>query len=256
MTWPRPCRTSRGTPWRRTPRRLGPTRTASSTCRSVRRSTPRRPSSSGRSRPPLTRPGIRRPTARPTCARPWPAGSPVGAACRTSTRTASCRPSAARSWSRPCRRCSASAPGDVVVHPQVAYPTYDVGARLAGAEPVAADGTAQLGPLASRVRLLWLNSPGNPTGQVLGVEHLAKVVAWARQHGVVVASDECYAELSWGPADPEHPGPAGVRGQPRRSAGGLLAVQAVQPGRLPGRRSWPVTWRWCGGCWRCASTSA
>jgi succinyldiaminopimelate transaminase len=88
-------------------------------------------------------------------------------------------------------------PGDVVVHPQVAYPTYDVGARLAGAEPVAADGTAQLGPLASRVRLLWLNSPSNPTGRVFGVEHLAKVVDWARQHDVVVASDECYAELGW-----------------------------------------------------------
>jgi succinyldiaminopimelate transaminase len=87
--------------------------------------------------------------------------------------------------------------GDVVVHPEVAYPTYDVGARLAGAEPVAADGTAQLGPLASRVRLLWVNSPANPTGQVLGVEHLATVVAWARARGSVVASDECYAELDW-----------------------------------------------------------
>jgi succinyldiaminopimelate transaminase len=88
-------------------------------------------------------------------------------------------------------------PGDVVVHPETAYPTYDVGARLAGAEPVAADGTAQLGPLASRVRLIWVNSPANPTGRVLPVEHLAKVVTWARQHGVIVASDECYAELAW-----------------------------------------------------------
>jgi succinyldiaminopimelate transaminase len=87
-------------------------------------------------------------------------------------------------------------PGDVVVHPEVAYPTYDVGARLAGATPVAADGTAQLGP-GGGVRLLWLNSPANPTGRVLGVEHLAKVVRWARANGVVVASDECYAELGW-----------------------------------------------------------
>jgi succinyldiaminopimelate transaminase len=89
--------------------------------------------------------------------------------------------------------------GDVVVYPEVAYPSYDIGARLAGAEPVAADGTAQLGPLASRVKLVWVNSPGNPTGRVLGAEHLAKVVAWARQHGAVVASDECYAELAWPP---------------------------------------------------------
>jgi succinyldiaminopimelate transaminase len=91
--------------------------------------------------------------------------------------------------------------GDVVVHPEIAYPTYDVGARIAGAEPVAADGTAQLGPLASRVKLVWVNSPANPTGRILGSPHLAKVVAWARQHGAVVASDECYAELAW-PAAP------------------------------------------------------
>lgn len=92
-------------------------------------------------------------------------------------------------------------PGDLVVHPEVAYPTYDVGARIAGATPVPADGTAQLGPTPrqgpGRVGLVWLNSPGNPTGRVLGVEHLAKVVAWARSVGAVVASDECYAELGW-----------------------------------------------------------
>jgi len=90
-------------------------------------------------------------------------------------------------------------PGDVVGFPAVAYPTYDVGARLAGATPQVVDGLARLGPLTSATtpKLLWLNTPGNPTGQVLGVEHLAKVVAWAREHGVVVASDECYAELDW-----------------------------------------------------------
>jgi succinyldiaminopimelate transaminase len=121
--------------------------------------------------------------------------------------------------------------GDVVVHPEVAYPTYDVGARIAGAEPVGADGTAQLGPLASRVRLLWVNSPANPTGRVLGVEHLAKVVAWARQHGVVVASDECYAELSW-PAADGVTGPAAVPSilDPAVCGGshdGLLAVYSL-----------------------------
>ncbi|GAA4357633.1 succinyldiaminopimelate transaminase [Angustibacter luteus] len=89
--------------------------------------------------------------------------------------------------------------GDLVVHPEVAYPTYDVGARIAGATPVPADGTAQLGPASSAgpVRLVWLNSPSNPTGRVLGREHLAKVVRWARERGAIVASDECYAELDW-----------------------------------------------------------
>jgi succinyldiaminopimelate transaminase len=88
-------------------------------------------------------------------------------------------------------------PGDVVVHPERAYPSYDVGARIAGARPLPADGTVQLGPGRDDVRLVWLNSPSNPTGRVLGVDHLAKVVRWARSIGAVVASDECYAELGW-----------------------------------------------------------
>jgi succinyldiaminopimelate transaminase len=85
--------------------------------------------------------------------------------------------------------------GDVVAHPELAYPTYDVGARLAGATPVPTDGLTALGP--APVRLVWLNSPSNPSGAVLPVEHLRKVVAWARERGAVVASDECYAELGW-----------------------------------------------------------
>jgi succinyldiaminopimelate transaminase len=86
-------------------------------------------------------------------------------------------------------------PGDVVVHPELAYPTYDIGARLAGARPVAADSTLAVGP--EQVRLWWLNSPSNPTGRVLPPEHLRKVVRWARERGTVVASDECYIELAW-----------------------------------------------------------
>ncbi|NYJ75561.1 succinyldiaminopimelate transaminase [Allobranchiibius huperziae] len=85
--------------------------------------------------------------------------------------------------------------GDVVGIPRIAYPTYDVGARLAGATPVASDSTLTFGPMPPK--LLWLNTPGNPDGRVLPIEHLAKVVAWAREHDVVVASDECYAELDW-----------------------------------------------------------
>jgi succinyldiaminopimelate transaminase len=86
--------------------------------------------------------------------------------------------------------------GDRVVHPAVAYPTYDVGARLAGATPVPTDSTVALGP-AGDVRLVWVNTPSNPSGQVLGIGHLKKVVDWARSIGAVVASDECYAELGW-----------------------------------------------------------
>ncbi|WP_241249045.1 succinyldiaminopimelate transaminase [Agrococcus sp. KRD186] len=84
--------------------------------------------------------------------------------------------------------------GDVVVHPAVAYPTYDIGARIAGAEPVRADDPDDW-PAATR--LVWLNSPSNPTGEVLGVDALRRVVHAARERGIVVASDECYALLPW-----------------------------------------------------------
>ena len=86
-------------------------------------------------------------------------------------------------------------PGDSVGFPELAYPTYDVGARLAGATPRAAASLLQYGP--SAPKLLWINTPANPHGQVLPVDHLAKIVSWARQRGVIVASDECYAELDW-----------------------------------------------------------
>lgn len=86
-------------------------------------------------------------------------------------------------------------PDDVVMYPRIAYPTYDIGARLVGAQTIAADATTAVGP--GNVQLVWLNTPANPTGKVLGIEHLAKVVAWARERGAVVVSDECYAELPW-----------------------------------------------------------
>jgi len=84
---------------------------------------------------------------------------------------------------------------DVVVIPELAYPTYDVGARLAGAQVLQADSLTQLGPI--RPKLVYLNSPSNPTGAVLGVDHLRKVVGWARERGALIASDECYLGLGW-----------------------------------------------------------
>jgi len=86
--------------------------------------------------------------------------------------------------------------GDVVVIPSVCYPTYEVGVRLAGATVVRSDSLTALGP-DPRVRLVWINSPSNPTGRVLPTPHLRKVVAWARERGAVVASDECYLALGW-----------------------------------------------------------
>jgi succinyldiaminopimelate transaminase len=86
-------------------------------------------------------------------------------------------------------------PGQTVLVPQVAYPTYAVGALLAGADYVASDATVSVGP--RDVPLVWLNSPANPTGRILPIEHLRKVVAWARERGAVVAVDECYFECAW-----------------------------------------------------------
>jgi len=86
-------------------------------------------------------------------------------------------------------------PGDLVAYPAVAYPTYEVGARLAGAEAVATDSLTSLGPRTPA--LLWLNSPSNPTGRVLPPDHLRKVVDWCRERGVLLVSDECYLECTW-----------------------------------------------------------
>lgn len=86
-------------------------------------------------------------------------------------------------------------PGDVVVIPELAYPTYEVGALLAGASILRSDGLTALGP--QKPAMIWLNSPSNPTGKVLPVAHLRKVVEWARERDVVVVSDECYLALGW-----------------------------------------------------------
>ncbi|MBA4865721.1 succinyldiaminopimelate transaminase [Streptomyces sp. PSKA54] len=90
-------------------------------------------------------------------------------------------------------------PGDKVAYPRLAYPTYEVGARLARADHVAYDDPTQLDP--TGLKLLWLNSPSNPTGRVLAKDELTRIVAWAREHGILVFSDECYIELGW-EADP------------------------------------------------------
>ncbi|MEU7279766.1 succinyldiaminopimelate transaminase [Streptomyces sp. NPDC045431] len=91
--------------------------------------------------------------------------------------------------------------GDAVAYPRLAYPTYEVGARLCGATPVVYDDPTELDPAGLNLKLLWLNSPSNPTGRVLAKDELVRIVAWAREHGVLLFSDECYLELGW-EADP------------------------------------------------------
>jgi succinyldiaminopimelate transaminase len=84
--------------------------------------------------------------------------------------------------------------GDTVVYPSAAYPTYAVGAALAGASALASDDPAAW---PASTRLIWLNSPRNPDGRVLGIEQLRAAVSRGRELGALVAGDECYAELGW-----------------------------------------------------------
>jgi succinyldiaminopimelate transaminase len=91
---------------------------------------------------------------------------------------------------------------DTVLYPAVSYPTYSMGATLAGCRPVAvpmtSDGRLRLDAIdrsdADRALALWVNSPGNPTG---GLDDLGAAAAWGREHGVPVFSDECYVEFTW-----------------------------------------------------------
>jgi succinyldiaminopimelate transaminase len=132
-------------------------------------------------------------------------------------------------------------PGDVIVYPELAYPTYDTGVRLAGATAMASDSLLSLGADSlegGRVRLVWLNSPSNPTGRVLPAEHLRQVLAWARERGAVVASDECYAGLGWEAAPVSVLHPSVCQG----SHEGVLAVHSLSKrSNLAGYRAGFVT---------------
>jgi succinyldiaminopimelate transaminase len=143
--------------------------------------------------------------------------------------------------------------GDAVAFPSPAYPTYEIGALLCGAAPVpVSDGellnrwlvpggadergaTEGIGEAPENLRLLWLNSPGNPHGRVLSADALRKIVAWARDRGVIVVSDECYISLGWEGTEPVsvlHPQVCGG------SHEGLLAVHSLSKrSNLAGYRS-------------------
>jgi len=91
---------------------------------------------------------------------------------------------------------------DTVLYPSIAYPTYEMGATLAGcravAVPMNARGGIDLDAIneddAARALLLWVNSPSNPTG---ALDDLEAAATWGRSRGVPVFSDECYAEFTW-----------------------------------------------------------
>jgi succinyldiaminopimelate transaminase len=120
---------------------------------------------------------------------------------------------------------------DTVLYPGVAYPTYEMGALLAGlrAVPVPLDDRWLLDLSrvadadAARALLLWVNEPGNPTGASGGPGHLRAVADWARDHGAIVASDECYAEFTYDESgSPAPPASVLTAGQER-----VLAVHSL-----------------------------
>lgn len=111
--------------------------------------------------------------------------------------------------------------GQLVVVPELAYPTYEVGARLAGSRVQRSDALTELG--APAPALAYLNSPSNPTGRTLDAGELGAVVSWARKHGVLLVSDECYLGLGWDaePVSVLHPSVCGG------DHTGLLAVHSL-----------------------------
>lgn len=130
---------------------------------------------------------------------------------------------------------------DTVLYPEISYPTYEMGARLAGcrAVPVSVDDRfrldfAAIDPAdAARALCLWVNTPGNPAG---ALDDLAAVAAWGREHDVLVCSDECYAEFTWaGPPDSilrhAHRGVLAVHSLSKRSnlAGARVGFYAGDP---------------------------
>jgi succinyldiaminopimelate transaminase len=116
---------------------------------------------------------------------------------------------------------------DTVLYPAVAYPTYEMGALLAGLRPVPVPvdehwhlDLARVGPAdAARAIVLWLNDPSNPTG----VTASSAAVAWARERGIVVASDECYAEFTYDDAGEEAEPVTALRA----GSAGVLAVHSL-----------------------------
>ncbi|WEV42307.1 succinyldiaminopimelate transaminase [Bifidobacterium sp. ESL0682] len=123
-------------------------------------------------------------------------------------------------------------PGDVIVQPAVSYPTYDIGTQLAGAKTYKAADIADVDSWRSipGVKAVWVNSPSNPTGEVLSAPQMRGIVAAAREIGAVVLSDECYGLLTWTDNDDAEPSPAPCMLQPDvcdGSAKGILVLYSL-----------------------------
>ena len=84
---------------------------------------------------------------------------------------------------------------DTVVIPATAYPTYAVGAAVAGCRVVTAETPDDVAD--ERPALVWTNSPSNPTGRVADAWETSAWIAYCRDRGALLVADECYGEFGW-----------------------------------------------------------
>ena len=121
--------------------------------------------------------------------------------------------------------------GDVIVQPAVSYPTYEIGTQLAGATVVKVDDVTDIDSWANipHVKAIWVNSPCNPSGEIIGADQLADIVAAARHIGAVVLSDECYALMDWQSAHT-----SAAESEPRLSAAPCALSSQVCEGSVDG----------------------
>jgi LL-diaminopimelate aminotransferase len=98
-------------------------------------------------------------------------------------------------------------PGDVALVPEPGYPVYKIGALLALAQsypmPLLADRnwtpdfSAIPSEVLKRAKLLWLNYPNNPTTACVTLDFFAEVVAFARQHNLLICHDAAYVDITY-----------------------------------------------------------
>ncbi|MDN5910806.1 MAG: succinyldiaminopimelate transaminase [Brevibacterium sp.] len=125
--------------------------------------------------------------------------------------------------------------GLAVACPSAAYPTYEMGATIAGVDCRRIDAAeVAAGASLEGIGLLWINTPGNPTGEVLDTETLAEVVRRARNAGVVLASDECYGLLNW---ESESPAPSILNATGEDHHGVLSVYSMSKQSNLAGYRA-------------------
>jgi len=141
-----------------------------------------------------------------------------------------------------------SAPAPLVMMPNPFYQIYEGAALLAGAEPRYLDCRPENGFLPdldavgadewSRCQLIYICSPGNPTGAVMPTAYLQRLIELAERHDFVIASDECYSEIYFDEAAPP-PGLLGAAAQMGndRFAHCLAFHSLSKRSNLPGLRS-------------------